>query len=92
MPLGGANLRRMDPIVLAAIIGVGGTVIVGVAGFWASVRNTSKNTAVALRAVELAALSSNVVRLKIRLRSTQVGARRWLDEHLCGCRRNNQLS
>ena len=38
---------------LAGIIGVGGTVIVGVAGFWASVRNTTKNTSLALRAVEL---------------------------------------
>jgi hypothetical protein len=43
----------MDPTVTAAAIGVGGTVIVGVAGFWASVRNTSKTTALALRAVEL---------------------------------------
>lgn len=43
----------MNPTVLAAIIGVGGTAIVGVAGFWASVKNTSKNTFLALRAVEL---------------------------------------
>jgi Pentapeptide repeats (8 copies) len=43
----------MDPTVTAAAIGVGGTVIVGVAGFWASVRNTSKTTALTLRAVEL---------------------------------------
>jgi uncharacterized protein YjbI with pentapeptide repeats len=43
----------MNPIVAAAAIGVGGTVIVGVAGFWASVRNTSKTTALTLRAVEL---------------------------------------
>lgn len=31
----------MNPTVLAAAIGVGGTVIVGITGFWASVRNTS---------------------------------------------------
>ena len=43
----------MDTTLTAAAIGVGGTVIVGVAGFWASVRNTNKNTALALRAVEL---------------------------------------
>lgn len=49
----GANLRRMNPAVLAAIIGVSGTVIVAVTGFWASVRNTSKTTALTLRAVEL---------------------------------------
>jgi hypothetical protein len=43
----------MNPTVLAAIIGVGGTVIVAVTGFWASVRNTSKITALPLRAVKL---------------------------------------
>jgi hypothetical protein len=43
----------MDATVTAAAIGVGGTVIVGLAGFWASVRNTSKTTALTLRAVEL---------------------------------------
>src|SRR5215467_9400652 len=43
----------MDPALTAAAIGVGGTVIVGVAGFWANVRNTNKTTALALRAVEL---------------------------------------
>src|SRR5215467_2757820 len=43
----------MDPALTAAAIGVGGTVIVGVAGFWASVRNTNKTTELALRAVEL---------------------------------------
>jgi hypothetical protein len=32
----------MDPTVTAAAIGVTGTVVVGLAGFWASVRNTSK--------------------------------------------------
>ena len=32
----------MNPTVAAAAIGVGGTVIVGVAGFWASVRNISR--------------------------------------------------
>jgi hypothetical protein len=32
----------MNPTVMAAAIGVGGTVIVGIAGFWASVRTTSK--------------------------------------------------
>jgi len=35
----------MDPTVAAAAIGVGGTVVVGVAGFWASVRNTEKTFA-----------------------------------------------
>jgi hypothetical protein len=43
----------MNSTVLAAIIGVGGTVIVGVTGFWAGVRNTTKTTSLALRAVEL---------------------------------------
>src|SRR6516225_3233653 len=43
----------MDPALTAAAIGVGGTVIVGIAGFWASVRNTNKTTALALRAFEL---------------------------------------
>jgi Pentapeptide repeats (8 copies) len=43
----------MNPTVLAAIIGVGGTVIVAVTAFWANVRNTSKTTALTLRAVEL---------------------------------------
>jgi hypothetical protein len=43
----------MDATVAAAAIGVGGTVIVGLAGFWASVRNTSKTTALTLRAVEI---------------------------------------
>ena len=33
---------RMDPAAIAAAIGVGGTVVVGVSGFWASVRNTSQ--------------------------------------------------
>jgi hypothetical protein len=35
----------MDPTVTAAAVGVGGTVIVGVTGFWAAVRNTSKTIA-----------------------------------------------
>src|SRR5262249_858855 len=39
----------MDPALTAAAIGVGGTVIVGVAGFWANVRNTNKTTALALQ-------------------------------------------
>jgi hypothetical protein len=43
----------MNSAVIAAAIGVGGTVIVGVAGFWASVRNTNKTIALALRTVEL---------------------------------------
>ena len=43
----------MDPALTAAAIGVGGTVIVGVAGFWASVRNTNKTATLTLRAVEL---------------------------------------
>jgi hypothetical protein len=43
----------MDPTLTAAAIGVGGTVIVGVAGFWASVSNTNKTAALTLRAVEL---------------------------------------
>ena len=49
----GRTLPRMDPTVMAAAIGVGGTVIVGVAGFWANLRNTSKTTALTLRAIEL---------------------------------------
>jgi hypothetical protein len=32
----------MNPTVIAAAIGVGGTVIVGLGGFWANVRSTSK--------------------------------------------------
>src|SRR5438552_2428405 len=43
----------MDPTLIAAAIGVGGTVIVGIAGFSASVRNTNKTSALTLRAVEL---------------------------------------
>jgi uncharacterized protein YjbI with pentapeptide repeats len=43
----------MDAALTAAAIGVGGTVIVGLAGFWANVRNTNKTTALTLRAVEL---------------------------------------
>jgi len=43
----------MDPALAAAAIGVGGTAIVGLAGFWANVRNTNKNAALTLRAVEL---------------------------------------
>ena len=47
---GGANLRRMNPIVAAAIVGVsgtvvGGTVVVGVAGFGASIWNTRRTIA-----------------------------------------------
>jgi hypothetical protein len=42
----------MDPTLTAAAIGVGGTVIVGIVGFWASVRNTDKTSALTLRAVE----------------------------------------
>ena len=38
---------------IAAAIGVGGTVVVGVAGFWANVRNTNKTTALTRRAIEL---------------------------------------
>jgi hypothetical protein len=34
----------MDPTLTAAAIGVGGTVIIGVVGFWANVRNTNKTT------------------------------------------------
>src|SRR5690349_11387725 len=36
-----------DSTLIAAAIGVGGTVIVGVAGFWANVRNTNKSTELA---------------------------------------------
>jgi hypothetical protein len=39
-----AHAPGTDPALTAAAIGVGGTVIVGVAGFWASVRNTNKIT------------------------------------------------
>ena len=45
----GAYPPGMDPTLTAAAIGVGGTVIVGVAGLWANVRNTSKTTALALQ-------------------------------------------
>jgi hypothetical protein len=43
----------MDPTLTAAAIGVGGTVIVGIAGFWASVRNTNRTSALTLRALEV---------------------------------------
>jgi hypothetical protein len=43
----------MNATVTAAAIGVGGSVIVALAAFWANVRNTNKTTALALRAVEL---------------------------------------
>jgi hypothetical protein len=39
----------MDSTLAAAAIGVGGTVIIGVAGFWANVRNTNKTTALTLQ-------------------------------------------
>lgn len=47
------TLPGVDSTLTAAAISVGGTVIVGVAGFWASVRNTNKATALTLRALEL---------------------------------------
>jgi hypothetical protein len=47
------TLPGVDSTLTTAAIGVGGTVIVGVAGFWASVRNTNKTTALTLRALEL---------------------------------------
>lgn len=40
----------MDPAVIAAAVGVGGTVVVGVAGYWASVRNTGETIAGARQA------------------------------------------
>jgi hypothetical protein len=43
----------MDPTVTAAAIGVTGTVIVGVTGYLASVRNTSKTIALTQTAIEL---------------------------------------
>jgi len=43
----------MDPTVTAATIGVGGTVIVALAGFWANVRNTHKANELTLRALEI---------------------------------------
>jgi hypothetical protein len=43
----------MNATVTAAAIGVGGSVIVALAAFWANVRNTNKTTALTLRAVEL---------------------------------------
>jgi uncharacterized protein YjbI with pentapeptide repeats len=43
----------MDPTVTAAAIGVGGTVIVALAGFWANVWNSNKATSLTLRALEL---------------------------------------
>jgi hypothetical protein len=47
------TLPGVDSTLTVAAIGVGGTAIVGVAGFWASVRNTNKTTALTLRALEL---------------------------------------
>src|SRR5258708_3220056 len=47
------TLPGVDSTLTAAAIGVGGTVIIGVAGFWASVRNTNKTAAPTLRALEL---------------------------------------
>jgi uncharacterized protein YjbI with pentapeptide repeats len=44
----------MDPTVTAAAIGVGGTVVVGVAGYWASVRNTSATLDETRRTLDLA--------------------------------------
>jgi hypothetical protein len=43
----------MDPTVTAAIIGVGGTVIVALAGFWANVRSTKNATASTRHALEI---------------------------------------
>jgi hypothetical protein len=43
----------MDPTVTAAAIGVTGTVVVGVTGYWASVKNTSKTTELTRTALEL---------------------------------------
>src|SRR5215469_6153596 len=43
----------MNATVIAAAIGVGGSVIVALAAFWANVRNTNKTTALTLRTVEL---------------------------------------
>jgi hypothetical protein len=43
----------MNATVTAAAIGVGGSVIVALAAFWANVKNTNKTTALTLRAVEL---------------------------------------
>jgi hypothetical protein len=44
----------MNPTVAGALIGVGGTVIVALAGLWANVRNTSATTALSSKAVEAA--------------------------------------
>jgi uncharacterized protein YjbI with pentapeptide repeats len=43
----------MDPTVIAAAIGVTGTVIVGVTGYWASVRNTGKTIELTRTTVDL---------------------------------------
>jgi hypothetical protein len=43
----------MDQALTVAAIGVGGTVIVGIVGLWANVRNTNKTTEVSRRAVEV---------------------------------------
>ena len=43
----------MDSALAVAAIGVGGIVIVGLAGFWANVGNTNKTAALTLHAVEL---------------------------------------
>ena len=50
-----AYAADMDATVTAAAIGVGGSVIVALAGFWANVRNTNKASELTLRALELTA-------------------------------------
>jgi uncharacterized protein YjbI with pentapeptide repeats len=50
---GCAYAPGMDPTVTAAAIGVGGTVIVGVTGYWASVRNTSATLDLTRRTLDL---------------------------------------
>ena len=50
----------MDATVTAAAIGVGGSVIVALAAFWANVRNTNKTTALTLRAVEVSERALNL--------------------------------
>jgi uncharacterized protein YjbI with pentapeptide repeats len=50
----------MNTTVTAAAIGVGGSVIVALAAFWANVRNTNKTTALTLRAVEVSERALNL--------------------------------
>lgn len=53
------TILPMDSAVAAAAIGVGGTVVVGVTGFWAAVKNTSQTIA-SVEEQNLGAASSGI--------------------------------